>query len=180
MCCGPKGGEAWRRRLGEKGIERGQCTWSQPPSFPSPLPGSPRLHRTPWLPGPPHPCDQPLQKQPRLGLRTPGLRLLVGMRMLLAQLAPPGLPRLSRCPLRLLRAAMTAPKAARRGVRVRERRRTLPRGEVGTRGRPGGLGRAGTLGADLLAGPHVRQPSGRGAHVVPGVFPARRGKTFTF
>lgn len=49
--------------------------WSQPPSFPSPLPGSPRLHRTPWLPGPPDPCAQPLQKQPVLAPWTPRRRL---------------------------------------------------------------------------------------------------------
>ena len=62
-------GEARRLRRGQEGGERGQRTWSQPPSFPSPLPGSPRLHRTPWLPGPPHPCAQPLQKQPLPALR---------------------------------------------------------------------------------------------------------------
>lgn len=46
-------GEAGRRRRGREGEERSPCTWSQPPSFPIPLPGSPRLHRTPWLPGRP-------------------------------------------------------------------------------------------------------------------------------
>lgn len=87
--------ETRRRPQGEKGGQRGQCTWLQPPSFPSPLPGSPRLHRTPWLPGPPRPCAQPLQKQPLLALRTPRLRLLRVVRMLLPQLAPPRLARLS-------------------------------------------------------------------------------------
>ncbi|XP_049708776.1 uncharacterized protein LOC126057325 [Elephas maximus indicus] len=65
---GRPGGES-----GERREERDQCTWSQPPSFPSLLPGSPRLHRTPWLPGPPHPYAQPLQTQPLLALRTPRL-----------------------------------------------------------------------------------------------------------
>lgn len=104
------------RRGGKR--ERGQCTWSQPPSFPSPLPGSPRLHRTPWLPSLPHPCAQPLQKQPPLTLRTPRLSLLEVVRMLLARLA-----QLPLYPLKLLPAAMTAPRTAGRGVRVRERRR---------------------------------------------------------
>lgn len=154
MCRGQKGGDARWRWRGEEGGERGQCTWSQPPSFPSPLPGSPRLHKTLWLPGPPHPCAQPLQKQPLLALRPPRLRLLAVLRMLLAQLAPPRIARLPQCPLKLLPAAMTAPRAARRGVRLRERRRRPPRGGVGTRGWPRGSGEG--LGPDLLAGQRVR------------------------
>lgn len=150
MCCGQKGGYTRRRRRGEEGGERGQCTWSQPPSFPSPLPGSPQLHRTPWLPSPPHPCAQPLQKQPPLALRTPRLSLLEVARMLLARLA-----RLPLYPLKLLPAAMTAPRTAGRDVRVRERRRRHNAVGWGRAGGPGGLG-AGALGADLLAEPRMR------------------------
>lgn len=69
VCSGEKGGEA--RGDGGGRREESQDTWSQPPSFPSLLPGSPRLHRTPRLPGPPHPCAQPLQKRP---LQTLGRR----------------------------------------------------------------------------------------------------------
>ncbi|XP_072832000.1 uncharacterized protein [Vicugna pacos] len=69
--------------------------------------------------------------------------------MLLPQLAPPRLARLSLRPLRLLPAAMTAPRAAGRGVRVREReragrwggrarRRRRARGGERMRGRPAG------------------------------------------
>lgn len=133
VCGGQKGAEVGWRRRGEEGGERGQCTWSQPPSFPRPLPGSPRLHRTPWLPGPPHPCAQSLQKQPLPALRMPRLRLLAVVRMLLPQPAPPQLARPSLCPLKLLVAAMTAPRAAGRGVRVRVRERA---------GRWGGRARA--------------------------------------
>lgn len=152
MCCGKKGGEARRRRRGEEGGDRGQCTWSQLPSFPSPLPGSPRLYRTPWLLRPPDPCAQPLQKQPLLALWTPRLRLLAVVRLLLPQLAPLRLARMSLCPLKLLLAAMTAPRAAGRGVRVRERagrwggrprRRRHPCGGVGKRARPRGSRKGG-------------------------------------
>lgn len=155
VCGGQKEGEARRIRREGEGGERGQCTWSQPPSLPSPLPGSPRLHRTPWLPGPTLPCAQPLQKQPLPALRTPRLRLLRAVRMLLPQLAPPRLARLSVCELRLLPAAMTAPRASGRGVRVRERagrrgRRARAKAGatgggcwVGTRGEPPGRGPAG-------------------------------------
>lgn len=116
-----RAGEARRLRRGEEGGEKGQRTWPQPPSFPSPLPGCPRLHRTPWLPGPPHPCAQPLQKQPLPALRVRLWRPPRALRMLLPQLAPPPLAPLPLCPLKLLPAAMTAPRAAGRGVRVRER-----------------------------------------------------------
>lgn len=145
----------------ERGGERGRCTWSQPPSFPSPLPGSPRLHRTPWLPGPPHPCAQPLQKQPPLAPRPPRLRLRTVVRMLLAQLAPPRLREPSLCPLKLLLAAMTAPRAG-RGVRVRGRRPRPPRGGAGTRGLRGGPRRAGGLGAGWRAGARAWEAVTRG------------------
>ena len=144
-------GEARRLRRGQEGGERGQRTWSQPPSFPSPLPGSPRLHRTPWLPGPPHPCAQPLQKQPLPALRARLRRPPRAVRMLLTQLAPPPLARPSLSPLKLLPAAMTAPRAAGRGVRVRERA-----GRWG--GRDGGGDRAAGWGNE--GGP--RGPAGRG------------------
>lgn len=173
MCCGQKGGDARWRWRGEEGGEGGQCTWSQPPSFPSRLPGSPRLHRTLRLPGSPHPCAQPLQKQPLLAPRTPRLRLLAVMRMLLAQLAPPRTARLPQRPLKLLPAAMTAPRAARRGVRLRERRRRPPRGGVGTRGRPRGS-RQGS-GAGVLAAPKWARCS-RSARRAPG--PARKDLAF--
>lgn len=71
------------------------------------------------------------------------------VRMLLPQLAPPRLARLSLRPLQLLPAAMTAPRAAGRGVRVRvrerarrwggrARRQRRARGGEGMRGRPEG------------------------------------------
>lgn len=176
MCCGQKGGYTRRRRRGEEEGERGQCTWSQPPSFPSPLPGSPRLHRTPWLPSPPHPCAQPLQKQPPLALRTPRLSPLEVVRMLLARLA-----RLPLYPLKLLPAAMTAPRTAGRGVRVRERRRRQQRSGVGARGRPRGSGGGGA--GRRLAGRTADEggdPSERAAQVAPGVAVARQGKVFPF
>lgn len=181
-----RAGEARRRRRGEEGGERGQRTWPQPPSFPSPLPGSPRLHRTPWLPGPPHPCPQPLQTQPlpalRVRLRTPPR----AVRMLLPQLAPPPLAPLPLCPLKLLPAAMTAPRAAGSGVRVRERA-----GRWG--GRDGGGDRAAGWGNE--GGPRgpagrgrrararsrtAREDGGRAAQVAPGVSLARPEKTFLF
>lgn len=67
----------------------------------------------------------------------------------------------AQCPLKLLPAAMTPPRAARRGVRLRERRRRPPRGGVGTRGWPRGSGEG--LGPDLLAGPRVRAGTRVGA-----------------
>ncbi|XFF86613.1 hypothetical protein AB1E18_012832 [Capra hircus] len=150
-------GEARRLRRGEEGGERGQRTWSQPPSFPSLLPGSPRLHRTPSLPGPPHPGAQPLQKQPLPALRARLRRPPRAVRMLLPQLAPPPLARLSLSPLKLLPAAMTAPRAAGRGVRVRERA-----GRWG--GRDGGGYRAAGWGSE--GGP--RGPAGRGRRARAG------------
>lgn len=70
--------------------------------------------------------------------------------MLLARLA-----RLPLYPLKLLPAAMTAPRTAGRDVRVRERRRRHNAVGWGRAGGPGGLG-AGALGADLLAEPRMR------------------------
>lgn len=120
VCWGGKAGPA--RLRGGGGGEKGQCTWSQPSSFPSPLPGSPRLPRTPWFPRPPHPCAQPLQKRLLQALATPPrLVLLRWPRMLLPLMAGPRRAGLPLCLLKLLLAAMTAPRAAGRGVRVRER-----------------------------------------------------------
>lgn len=48
VCRGGKAGLTPTAGRGREG-EKGQCTWSLPPSFPSPLPGSPRLPRTPWF-----------------------------------------------------------------------------------------------------------------------------------
>lgn len=86
-------------------------------------PGARRLPRTPCFPRPPHPCAQPLQTQLLQALATPRLVPPRWPRMLLLQNA--GLRRagLPLCLLKLLLAAMTAPRAAGRGVRVRERER---------------------------------------------------------
>lgn len=144
MCWGGKAGPT--RLRGGGGGKKGQCTWSQPSSFPSPLPGSPRLPTTPWFPRPPHPCAQPLQKQLLQALATPRLVLLRWPRMLLPQMAGPRRAGLPLCLLELLLAAMTAPRAAGRGVRVRERAgwrwggRAGAQAEAAWRGRAGGPG----------------------------------------
>lgn len=82
-------------------------------------PGARRLPRTPCFPRPPHPCAQPLQKQLLQALATPPR----WPRMLLPQMAGPRRAGLPLCLLKLLLAAMTAPRAAGRGVRVRVRER---------------------------------------------------------
>lgn len=126
--------------------------WSQPSSFPSPLPGSPRLPSTPRFPRPPHPCAQPLQKQLRRARATPRLGpAAVAEDATATRIAGPRRAGLPLCLLKLLLAAMTAPRAAGRGVRVRERagwwggrtsgraprRRRLSRGRAGGREGPG-------------------------------------------
>lgn len=122
--------------------------------------------------GQPHPCAQPLQKQLLQALATPRLVLLRWPRMLLPLMAGPRRAALPLCLLKQLLAAMTAPRAAGRGVRVRERagwwggraprRRRLSKGTCGrareprvSRGAehalPGGATRAGArLGSALL------------------------------
>lgn len=59
--------------------------------FPYSAPREPAAAQNSMLPGPPDPCAQPLQKQPLLAIWTPQLRLLVVVRLLLPQLAPPRL-----------------------------------------------------------------------------------------